>query len=96
MSEKKLSPDTRVAVIGLGYVGLPLAVALAKHFDATGFDINRKRVDELKTGQDRTGEIEPDKMRASQLKLTTSRIFAAPRFSLSPCQPPSKITINPT
>jgi UDP-N-acetyl-D-galactosamine dehydrogenase len=72
MSKNTLSRDTKVAVIGLGYVGLPLAVALAKHFDATGFDINQKRVDELKGGKDRTGEIEPDRMRASSLKLTAS------------------------
>jgi UDP-N-acetyl-D-galactosamine dehydrogenase len=72
MSEQKLSQTTKVAIIGLGYVGLPLAVALAKHFDATGFDINQKRVAELKAGKDRTGEIEPERMLASRLKLTDS------------------------
>lgn len=72
MTHKKLSPDTKVAVIGLGYVGLPLAVALARHFDTSGFDINQKRVAELRTGKDRTGEIEPEKMLASKLKLTSS------------------------
>ena len=72
MSENLLSSDTKVAVIGLGYVGLPLAVALARHFDTTGFDINQKRIDELKTGKDRTGEIEPERMLASKLKLTSS------------------------
>ncbi len=56
---------TAVAVIGLGYVGLPLAVALADHFDTIGFDISQKRVDELNSGTDRTGEVENDRLAAS-------------------------------
>ena len=36
--------DTKIAIIGLGYVGLPLAVEMAKKFDVTGFDINKKRI----------------------------------------------------
>lgn len=66
----KLSSKTKVAVIGLGYVGLPLAVALAKHFDTTGLDISQKRIDELKKGYDRTGEIDKARMKATKLKLT--------------------------
>ena len=57
----------RVAVIGLGYVGLPLAVALAKHFPVTGFDIATARIDELKAGRDRTGEVDADRLKASTL-----------------------------
>ncbi|MBW7837559.1 MAG: nucleotide sugar dehydrogenase [Sphingomonadales bacterium] len=67
-----ISAKTKVAVIGLGYVGLPLAVALAKHFDTTGFDISARRVDELKKGHDRTGEIESKKLKASTLRLTST------------------------
>ena len=48
----------RIAVIGLGYVGLPLAVEFAKKFPVIGFDINKKRVTELMNGQDQTLEIE--------------------------------------
>ena len=59
-----------IAVIGLGYVGLPLAVALARHFPVTGFDINTARIAELKGGHDRTGEVEDAKLRASSLALT--------------------------
>ena len=40
-------PEVRIGVIGLGYVGLPLAVYLARHFPVLGFDIDRERVDEL-------------------------------------------------
>ncbi len=47
----------RIAVIGLGYVGLPLAVALARHFPVTGYDRDGERVAQLTTGHDRTGEV---------------------------------------
>ncbi len=63
--------NTRVTVLGLGYVGLPLAVALAKHFDVTGFDIDTRRLKELEGAHDRTGEIEPDRLTASTLAVTS-------------------------
>jgi UDP-N-acetyl-D-glucosamine/UDP-N-acetyl-D-galactosamine dehydrogenase len=59
-----------VVVIGLGYVGLPLAVSLAQHFDTTGLDVNARRIDELKAGFDRTGEIIRERLKASSLSLT--------------------------
>ena len=62
----------KVAVIGLGYVGLPLAVALARHFPVTGYDISTRRVSELKAGEDRTDEIAGEVLRASRL-VTTDR-----------------------
>ncbi|MBC7493264.1 MAG: nucleotide sugar dehydrogenase, partial [Novosphingobium sp.] len=67
--------NTRVTVLGLGYVGLPLAVALAKHFDVTGFDIDTRRLKELETGHDRTGEIEPDRLTASTLAVTSETLL---------------------
>jgi UDP-N-acetyl-D-glucosamine/UDP-N-acetyl-D-galactosamine dehydrogenase len=57
-------------VVGLGYVGLPLAVALAKQFSVVGLDVNRDRIEELSRGHDRTGEIEPEKLQSSTLALT--------------------------
>ena len=48
----------KIAIIGLGYVGLPLAVAFSKKFEVTGFDINQERIQELKNGHDHTLEIE--------------------------------------
>lgn len=60
-----------VVVVGLGYVGLPLAVSLAQHFDTTGFDVNARRIKELQTGYDRTGEIVRERLEASSLSLTT-------------------------
>ncbi|WP_316976030.1 nucleotide sugar dehydrogenase [Shumkonia mesophila] len=60
----------RIAVIGLGYVGIPLAVALARHFPVVGYDIKSRRVAELKGGIDRTGEVDSPVLRASSLMLT--------------------------
>lgn len=59
-----------VAVIGLGYVGLPLACALSRKIDVTGYDISRKRIDALKKGNDWTGEISPDELTSSPIKFT--------------------------
>ncbi|MGE0254616.1 MAG: nucleotide sugar dehydrogenase [Alphaproteobacteria bacterium] len=60
----------RIAVVGLGYVGLPLAVALARHFPVTGFDIDAQRVAELRRGHDRTREIDGPTLTASSLKVS--------------------------
>jgi UDP-N-acetyl-D-galactosamine dehydrogenase len=61
----------RIAVIGLGYVGLPLALALAKKFPGTvGFDIHAAKVAELQRGLDRTREVSPDSLRTTTLKMT--------------------------
>ena len=56
----------RVAVIGLGYVGLPLAVALARHMPVVGFDIDAGRIAELSAGHDRTREVEPEALAAAR------------------------------
>lgn len=61
-----------IGVLGLGYVGLPLAVALAQHFPTTGFDINAIRVKELKEGVDRTREVETSQLESTNLKLTSN------------------------
>jgi UDP-N-acetyl-D-galactosamine dehydrogenase len=62
--------STRIVVIGLGYVGLPLAVALGKCFDVTGFDIDEVRIAELRGHHDRTGEVDGDALVATAIKLT--------------------------
>ncbi|MSP49881.1 MAG: nucleotide sugar dehydrogenase [Alphaproteobacteria bacterium] len=56
MQEPK-ADDPRIAVVGLGYVGLPLAVALARSFPTVGYDIDRERIAELRRGHDRTHEV---------------------------------------
>ncbi len=62
----------RPAIVGLGYVGLPLAVEFAKHYPCVGFDVNAARVTELRAGHDATLEVEACELAsASQLKFTT-------------------------
>ena len=61
----------RIVVIGLGYVGLPLAVALARQFETIGFDIDEGRVAELRNGQDRTHEVDSEALGTSALTLTS-------------------------
>ncbi|MFD2204037.1 nucleotide sugar dehydrogenase [Kiloniella antarctica] len=67
-----MSEKPSITIIGLGYVGLPLAVHLAKHFKVTGFDINEERITELHNGHDRTSEISSPELRNATLHLTTS------------------------
>lgn len=59
-----------VAIVGLGYVGLPLAVSLSRHFDVIGFDINKERVAALIAGHDATNEVDDEALAASTAKLT--------------------------
>ncbi|WP_293908123.1 nucleotide sugar dehydrogenase [Phenylobacterium sp.] len=70
----------RIAVIGLGYVGLPLAVAFAAGHRVVGFDIGAARVSELTAGQDRTLEVAPEALRAA-----TQLTFSADPASLQDC-----------
>ncbi|MEK6637307.1 MAG: nucleotide sugar dehydrogenase [Pseudomonadota bacterium] len=68
----------RIVVIGLGYVGLPLAVQLAKHFETWGLDINQARISELESGYDRTDEIDRERLTASSLRLTANAADCPP------------------
>ena len=60
----------KICVVGLGYVGLPLAVQLAARFAVVGFDINQKRVADLKTFRDHTGEVEGEKLKTCGMEFT--------------------------
>ena len=69
----KLSENLQIAVIGLGYVGLPLAVEFGKKFSTLGFDINQRRIAELKECIETTLEVSPDELRqASKLTYSTN------------------------
>ncbi len=59
-----------MGIVGLGYVGLPLAVALAAHFPVVGFDIDGRRIAELEDGHDRTGEVSSARLRSSALNIS--------------------------
>jgi UDP-N-acetyl-D-glucosamine/UDP-N-acetyl-D-galactosamine dehydrogenase len=63
--------SARLCVIGLGYVGLPLAVSLARHFAVVGFDIDNSRLDELRRFWDRTGEVSRQTLEGTSLRLTS-------------------------
>lgn len=62
--------EDRIAIIGLGYVGLPLAVQLSKHFEVVGYDLNSERVEELRSGIDRTLEVEPGELGSVRIEYT--------------------------
>ncbi|MGQ0429729.1 MAG: Vi polysaccharide biosynthesis UDP-N-acetylglucosamine C-6 dehydrogenase TviB [Gammaproteobacteria bacterium] len=64
----------RIGVIGLGYVGLPLAVEFGRHYDTTGFDVNAARIAELERGRDRTLEVDRRELRAARQLRFTSRL----------------------
>ena len=62
----------KIATIGLGYVGLPLALELAKYYTVIGFDISQPKIDTLKTGVDPNGELEPEAFHNKDITFTTS------------------------
>jgi UDP-N-acetyl-D-galactosamine dehydrogenase len=66
---KKGNPE-KIVIIGLGYVGLPLAVLFDTKYNVIGYDINPRRIKELKEGYDRTKEVEPEKLKNCQIDFT--------------------------
>lgn len=72
--------QTKIGVIGLGYVGLPLAVEFGRYYPTVGFDINEKRIAELAAGEDRTLEVSAD-----ELALATQLSFTAKLDELLTC-----------
>ncbi|SMO55729.1 UDP-N-acetyl-D-galactosamine dehydrogenase [Balnearium lithotrophicum] len=62
----------KIVVVGLGYVGLPLAVLFDTKYNVIGFDINPQRVKELKESYDRTKEVEPEKLKNCQIEFTNN------------------------
>ena len=63
--------DEKIAIIGLGYVGLPVAVALGHHSRVVGFDINQTRITELRNGEDRTREVTPEALRKADVHYSS-------------------------
>ena len=65
--------DTKLAIVGLGYVGLPLAVEFGKRYDTVGFDINTLRIGELRAGRDHTLEVDADELAtATRLRFSAA------------------------
>lgn len=68
-----LQENIKIAIIGLGYVGLPLAAAFARHFPTIGFDLDESRIGELRRGKDRTLEVDDvAKLQQESLRYTTT------------------------
>lgn len=65
--------DRNIAVVGLGYVGLPVAVSFGNKHKVIGFDINEGRISELKNNYDRTNEVTTEKLEASNVEYTSDR-----------------------
>ena len=72
--------NIKIAIIGLGYVGLPLAVEFSKKYSVVGFDTNQIRIQELENNFDRTGELTTD-----ELRKTLSLIFTSAVNSINDC-----------
>ncbi len=80
--------EYKIAVIGLGYVGLPLACAFAEKYHVVGFDINEKRINELKGGYDSTFEIEPTSLNAllkTENRSESGLFISANKSDLNSC-----------
>ena len=76
----KYLTEIKLAIIGLGYVGLPLAVEFGRKRAVVGFDINQQRIDDLKTGHDFTLETTPD-----ELNMSTQLVFSTKLDDLRQC-----------
>ena len=72
MYEKLLNKEAKLAVIGLGYVGLPIALEFAKHLSVIGFDINQKRVDMMKAGEDPSKELDSAEFENKDIVFTAN------------------------
>ena len=81
LREKIRNQDVTIGIIGLGYVGLPLAVHFGRLFPTIGFDINGKRIEQLKNGLDSTREVDTDELAAAKHLQLSSKVEA-----LADCQ----------
>ena len=76
----------KIGVIGLGYVGAPLACALANHYTVVGFDVNQQRIEELLNKEDKTGEITAEKLGGVlELKADSGLILSSNEEALKDC-----------
>ncbi|MGD8971560.1 MAG: NAD(P)-binding domain-containing protein, partial [Desulfobacterales bacterium] len=65
-----VSRREKIAVVGLGYVGLPLAVHLSKHFDVVGYDLKTQRINDLTAARDRTLEVPDSELKQIRIDFT--------------------------
>jgi UDP-N-acetyl-D-glucosamine/UDP-N-acetyl-D-galactosamine dehydrogenase len=70
MFNSLINKEKKVAVVGLGYVGLPLALELAAHMQVIGFDINKKRIEMMQRNEDPSKEVEADRFAGKDIVFT--------------------------
>ena len=70
--DKIINKQAKIAVVGLGYVGLPLAASFGKQIDVLGFEIHAEKVEQLKSGYDATGELTKEDLQNTQISYTTN------------------------
>ena len=75
--------NSKIAVIGLGYVGLPLAVEFGKKYSTIGFDISEKRITELQNGHDRTLEVSDEELKSVLVQDTNDILTGSHGFITS-------------
>ena len=68
--EKIINKEEKIALVGLGYVGMPIAVEFSKHVNVIGFDINKAKIEAYKNGTDPTKEVGDDAIRACTVEWT--------------------------
>src|SRR6187401_3639983 len=68
--ERLVKKDAKLAVIGLGYVGLPIALAFSRRLKVVGFDINQKRVDMMRLGRDPSNELPPEDFKGCDIHFS--------------------------
>ena len=78
----KRTLQKKIAIIGLGYVGLPLAIKLSLNFNVVGFDVNSKRIYSLKLGIDNTNEVDEKKLRTA---LKSNLLLSSKEDSIKNC-----------
>jgi UDP-N-acetyl-D-galactosamine dehydrogenase len=66
----QLSTEIKIAIVGLGYVGLPLALAFAEKYQVKGFDLNAQRINALREGTDHTNQVSKEELSSSKLQIT--------------------------
>ena len=71
MYEKLMKKEAKMAVVGLGYVGIPLAIEFAKKLDVIGFDTNEKKIEKYKNGIDVTKEVGDAAVRETEIHFTS-------------------------
>lgn len=89
-----MKTDYTIGIIGLGYVGLPLAVEFGKHYSVVGFDISQKRIDELRKGVDVTLEVSAEELTSSEHLICTSDISELRRCNIYIVTVPTPIDVH--